>query len=292
MKIKISTLIIMLSSIMSTAALAQDAALPQVPTVDAEPVLMRDGAVAGHESLHRGLSAGQLEIGQESAWTILQPSSFHVMFAHSLGNVLRWTGLDVLDAQGQLSPLGALHSQVVDGCERWFGLMTTGTSTRYRVSSRFGKRFHPILKKWKLHNGIDYAAPTGTPVHAAASGVIKSAGWAGPGGKVVVIAHDDGYMTGYAHLHTISKKITPGQKVRVGEVIGAVGTTGRSTGPHLHFTVRKDGVYVDPLAAKGFAYNAPLRRISDFELAYRKEIRPVLLSLLKPPAQPVTTASR
>jgi murein DD-endopeptidase MepM/ murein hydrolase activator NlpD len=281
----------MLSCLISTAALAQDtSALPQL---HGEPVLMRDGAVAGHEALHGQLSAGKLELGQDedeelSGWALLQPSAFQTMFARSLGSALRWTGLDALDAEGNLSPVSALHAQVVAGCERWFGMGKP--SVRMRISSRFGMRFHPILKKWKLHGGVDFAAPTGTPVHAAADGVIKSAGWAGPAGKMILIKHDGGRITGYAHLSKIMPGMTPGARVTSYDVIGQVGTTGRSTGPHLHFTLREDGKLVDPLKS-AFSFEAPIRSASDFEVAYRKEIKPILISLLTP-ASPSLTANR
>lgn len=269
----------------SCLVLSSTASAQQPPAaLEVEPTLMRDGATAGHEAMHRGLSAGQLDVSipqqDDSLWSWLQPGAFQLAFASLPGTLLRWGGLDALDAGGNIAPLSVLHTQIVDGCERWFGLVArAGTPARMRVSSKFGMRFHPILKKWKLHNGVDFASPTGTPVYAAASGVVLSAGLAGPAGKLVVIKHADGYVTGYAHLHKIMPGVTPGATVSSSDVIGQVGTTGRSTGPHLHFTLRKDGKYIDPLKAD-FKYKHPIQRASELDVAYRKEIRPILVAWL------------
>jgi murein DD-endopeptidase MepM/ murein hydrolase activator NlpD len=108
-----------------------------------------------------------------------------------------------------------------------------------RLSSKPGMRRHPILKKKKFHAGWDYAAPTGTPVKAAAKGKVTHAGNAGGYGKLIKIAHAEGYETRYAHLSKILVKTT--QQVEAGKHIGNVGSTGRSTGPHLHFEKRLNG---------------------------------------------------
>ena len=120
---------------------------------------------------------------------------------------------------------------------------------RYRrISSHFTKRrFHPILKKWQAHLGIDYAARSGTPIVAAYSGRIIHSGWMGGYGKVVKIRHIDGYETRYAHMKSIRRGIRRGTYVKKGKVIGYVGSTGRSTGPHLHFELRKHGRAINPL---------------------------------------------
>ena len=115
------------------------------------------------------------------------------------------------------------------------------------VSSRFGPRKHPILKTVRDHLGIDWAAPTGTPVHAAADGTIKHAGDGMGYGNLIVIKHANGIETRYAHLDAFAPRGKTGGTVRAGDLIGFVGTTGRSTGPHLHFEVRVDGTPVDPM---------------------------------------------
>jgi murein DD-endopeptidase MepM/ murein hydrolase activator NlpD len=115
-----------------------------------------------------------------------------------------------------------------------------------RISSRFSyRRFHPILKKVRPHLGIDYAAPRGTPVSAAADGVVILAGWSGGYGKTVRIRHANGFQTLYGHLSKIF--VRRGQRVSQGTRIGAVGSTGLSTGPHLDYRMTRNGVFVNPL---------------------------------------------
>ena len=106
-----------------------------------------------------------------------------------------------------------------------------------RLSSSFGLRKHPILGYNKLHQGTDFAAPKGTPVMASGSGTIEMASWNGAYGKYVRIRHNSTYKTAYAHLSRFGKKIRRGAKVQQGQIIGYVGNTGRSTGPHLHYEV-------------------------------------------------------
>jgi len=113
-----------------------------------------------------------------------------------------------------------------------------------RITSHFGWRRHPIFRVRKFHTGIDLAGPHGTPVKAADSGNVIHAGWYGGYGKVVIISHGDGISTLYAHLSSI--KVKTGANVDKGEVIGNEGSTGYSTGPHLHFEVRVKGKPVDP----------------------------------------------
>ena len=119
-----------------------------------------------------------------------------------------------------------------------------------RISSRYGWRKHPILKRRILHSGVDYAAPAGSRIYASGDGVIKRAQWAGGYGKYVVIRHNSEFSTGYAHMSNFARGIKPGVRVKQGQVIGYVGSTGRSTGPHLHFEIIKNGKKIDPLKVK------------------------------------------
>jgi murein DD-endopeptidase MepM/ murein hydrolase activator NlpD len=115
-----------------------------------------------------------------------------------------------------------------------------------RISSRFSRsRLHPILKIRRPHLGVDYAAPSGTPVVASADGVVTRAGWRGGLGRAVQIRHANGYETLYGHLSRIL--VHRGQRVSQGQRIGAVGQTGLATGPHLDYRMRRDGRFVDPL---------------------------------------------
>lgn len=117
-----------------------------------------------------------------------------------------------------------------------------------RITSRFSLgRFHPILKTWRAHNGVDYGAPQGTPVMATASGRVVSAGGKGGYGNAVVLKHGGSYSTLYAHLSRFSSKIRAGAYVEQGQIIGYVGRTGLATGPHLHYEFQVDGVHRNPL---------------------------------------------
>jgi murein DD-endopeptidase MepM/ murein hydrolase activator NlpD len=115
-----------------------------------------------------------------------------------------------------------------------------------RITSRFSRaRMHPILGVARPHLGVDYGAPVGTPVRAAADGLVTSAGWSGGYGKVVRIRHGRGFETLYGHLARIA--VRPGQRIGQGALIGNVGSTGLSTGPHLDYRILKDGTFVNPL---------------------------------------------
>ena len=119
-----------------------------------------------------------------------------------------------------------------------------------RMSSGFGMRFHPVLRYSRMHQGVDFAAATGTPILASAPGTIVFAGWGGGYGNVVVIDHGKGMRTRYAHMHRIA--VRNGQRVEQGQNIGQVGSTGLSTGPHLHYEVWQNGKPVNPNSVKLF----------------------------------------
>jgi len=120
-----------------------------------------------------------------------------------------------------------------------------------RISSRFSAgRKHPILNKIRAHKGVDYAAPRGTPIKAAGDGRIELAGRRGGYGNTVIIAHGNSYKTLYGHMQGFAKGIKNGSSVKQGQIIGYIGTTGLSTGPHLHYEFQVNGVHVDPLSQK------------------------------------------
>ena len=119
-----------------------------------------------------------------------------------------------------------------------------------RISSRFGYRKHPIFGTYKLHTGVDLSAPHGTPIYAAGDGIVEKAQWVSGYGRFVLLKHVNGYETGYGHMTRIAKGIEPGVRVRQGQTIGYVGSTGVSTGNHLHYEIRINGRYVDPLSVK------------------------------------------
>jgi len=176
---------------------------------------------------------------------------------------------EVLSAPGRADRLGDIHAVrlvngsrawtvfryvLPDGVESWY--REDGTSLRKpflrsplefsRVTSGFNpRRFHPILKRPRPHNGTDFGAPTGTPVRVVADGKVVRSGRAGGHGLFVKVEHDGGYATSYSHLSRIGVKA--GARVRQGQVIGAVGATGLATGPHLHYQMWKNGRFVDPM---------------------------------------------
>jgi murein DD-endopeptidase MepM/ murein hydrolase activator NlpD len=123
-----------------------------------------------------------------------------------------------------------------------------GLPVHGRLTSPFGQRFHPILGYVRFHKGVDLAASAGTPIVAAADGRVLSAGWHGGYGEQVEIAHAGGFETSYGHMSRIAARA--GEIVRKGEVIGYVGSTGLSTGPHLHFEVTRNGRPLNPMSAR------------------------------------------
>lgn len=135
-----------------------------------------------------------------------------------------------------------------------------------RISSGFSKRrWHPVLKRWRSHKGVDYAAPTGTPIRAAGKGSVSFAGRQRGYGKVVYLKHGDRYTTVYGHMSKFAKGLEKGDTVKQGQVIGYVGKTGLATGPHLHYEFRVDGKHVDPLSHKlPTAMPLPKQYMADF----------------------------
>lgn len=119
-----------------------------------------------------------------------------------------------------------------------------------RISSPFGKRFHPILKKYKIHWGVDYAAATGTPVYAGGDGVVQVVKYNGSYGNYIKIRHNSEFSTAYGHMSRFANGIRPGVRVTQGQIIAYVGSTGRSTGPHLHYEVIQNGRRVNPRTIK------------------------------------------
>ncbi len=158
-----------------------------------------------------------------------------------------------------------------------------------RISSGFGMRVHPVLGFSKKHLGVDLAAPRGTPIWAPGDGTVIFAGRKGISGNLIVIRHANGYETIFAHLHTIAKGVRKGARVDQKQVIGTVGSTGRSTGPHLHYGMKKTGNHVNPFSQK-FPPADPVPKAE--QSGYKKTIAPMLkrLNEISVPPDP-TTAS-
>ncbi|HJU76669.1 MAG TPA: M23 family metallopeptidase, partial [Sphingomicrobium sp.] len=150
-----------------------------------------------------------------------------------------------------------------DGKAQWFEASGVGKPSGMfqrpvpgTVTSNFGSRRHPILGYTRMHKGMDFRAGYGTPILAASDGRIARAGWAGGYGRQVMINHAQGYATSYSHMSRIA--IQPGQYVRRGQLIGYVGSTGLSTGPHLHYELHKNGRAINPSSVR-YASQALLR---------------------------------
>jgi murein DD-endopeptidase MepM/ murein hydrolase activator NlpD len=118
------------------------------------------------------------------------------------------------------------------------------------MRSGFGLRRHPILGYVKMHTGVDWAAASGTPIYAAGNGVVEKEGWESGYGKFILIRHHNGYETAYGHMSAYASGVNEGDTVRQGQVIGFIGSTGLSTGSHLHFEIRINGRFVDPMRVK------------------------------------------
>jgi murein DD-endopeptidase MepM/ murein hydrolase activator NlpD len=156
-----------------------------------------------------------------------------------------------------------------------------------KFRSGFGGRRHPVLGITRMHTGVDWAAPRGTPIIAAGSGVVEKAGWAGGYGRQTILRHANGYETSYNHQSAFAKGITPGARVRQGQIIGYVGSTGLSTGDHLHYELIVNGTKVDPMRVR-----LPVGRVlkgKDLELF--KAERERIDSLLKDEQSPLKVAS-
>jgi murein DD-endopeptidase MepM/ murein hydrolase activator NlpD len=143
-----------------------------------------------------------------------------------------------------------------------------------RITSMFSrKRFHPVLKQYRPHYGVDYGAPVGTPVQVTANGTVTFSGWDRGGGKVVKVKHGGGYMTAYLHLSRFAPGIRPGAKVRQGDIIAYTGATGLASGPHLDYRVKHGEQWIDPLTLKSVRDEPiPSHKLASFR-AYRDELR-------------------
>ena len=159
-----------------------------------------------------------------------------------------------------------------------------------RMTSGFGMRRHPLLGYSKMHTGIDFGVPYGTPIRAAASGTIEIAGRHGAYGNTVKIGHNGKFETLYAHMSRIAKGVRSGARVNQGQVIGYVGSTGRSTGPHLHYEVRVNDRPVNPNRIK----SAGGKQLAGRDMAKFKQLKNRVAEMMKsaPSATQVASASK
>jgi murein DD-endopeptidase MepM/ murein hydrolase activator NlpD len=184
--------------------------------------------------------------------------SFRLIFEEYTrdGNFVKYGDILAAEYSSGKHASQAVIYQTPDGRKDWYE--PSGKSVRKaflksplnyrRISSYFSyARYHPILKIYRPHYGVDYAAPTGTPVVASADGVVTYAGWRGGLGKAVEIRHANGFVTSYGHLSGIARGIRSGARVKQKDLIGYVGSTGLATGPHLDYRIKVNGRFVNPL---------------------------------------------
>jgi murein DD-endopeptidase MepM/ murein hydrolase activator NlpD len=158
-----------------------------------------------------------------------------------------------------------------------------------KITSKFGRRNHPILGYTKMHKGIDFGVPTGTPIQAAGDGTVEIAGFNGSYGNYVRLRHASGYATAYAHMSRIAQGMHSGRKVRQGQIIGFVGSTGRSTGAHLHYEVLVGNKQINPLSVKMPTSTKLAGRDLDRFKATKRDVDVLLAKI--PPSMRMTVAS-
>jgi murein DD-endopeptidase MepM/ murein hydrolase activator NlpD len=258
------------SAVVPKRAMAEPAAPPPPrPAADSGPIRIRGrvgdglywslraaGASPQVAAQYLAALATQIDVGEVG----LGDSFDLVLGSHGTNGALLYAGIDrVAGSDLQLVRWSANgRSEWVDAAnaERPAAPVSTGFMAPVAgpITSGFGYRYHPILHFTRFHAGIDFGAGWGSPIVAAADGQVVAAGWAGGYGREVQIAHGGGLTTVYGHMSGIVA--SPGSFVRQGQLIGYVGSSGLSTGPHLHYEVRKDGVPVNPLGVR-FAVAAP-----------------------------------
>jgi murein DD-endopeptidase MepM/ murein hydrolase activator NlpD len=216
----------------------------------------------------------------------------------SKGRLLRYG--EVLAAEYRGEAVGTkrvFRWQLPDG--EWSYFQEDGTSARKaflksplkfaHVTSRFGMRFHPVLEYLKAHQGVDYAAAIGTPVWSVADGTVTLAGNTGAGGNTVCVRHRNGFETCYLHLSSYGAGVRTGTRVAQKQVIGYSGNTGRTTGPHLHFAMKRNGGFVNPLNQK-FPRSEPVP--ASLLARFRETVSPIAASLDAPSLATVTRPGR
>lgn len=191
--------------------------------------------------------------------TIRYGDTFDIVFeryTNRAGDVIRTGRILYMTFEGRGRPLEYFRFEAPDGDIGYYTgegesaarLLMKMPINGARISSGFGMRFHPIRRTNRPHNGTDFAAPTGTPIYAAGNGTIERADWFGSFGNYIRIRHANGYQTVYAHLNGFARGIRAGTRVTQGQTIGYVGTTGASTGPHLHYEVHLNGRPLNPMS--------------------------------------------
>lgn len=223
------------------------------------------------------------------AWSVnffkIQPEdAFGVIFNERYVNDTTYVGIESVEGsffihKGKTHYAFPFKRDSLGGSEEYFDHEANALKSMFlkaplkfsRISSKFSpRRFHPVQKTWKAHNGTDYAAPHGTPIMTTANGVVEQTGYTSGNGNFVKVKHDGTYSTQYLHMSRIAVK--KGQRVTQGETIGYVGSTGLATGPHVCYRFWKNGVQVDPLQ-QNFKNSTPLEE--KYKERYFNQINPV-----------------
>jgi len=203
-------------------------------------------AMEGGQSFRQALAANQERCNENEVKKIHSSNQNQLIMAKLLFSVLMLASL----ALGAISLFQA-HEPQADAVELQGAAQIEPpsicplSSSNFKLSSTYGLSVHPLTKKERMHKGVDWKAPLGTPIQSAGDGVVLEAGQKGNYGNCIIIVHDEIYQTLYAHLQKIDVKV--GDRVTLGQQIGSVGTTGMSTGPHLHYEVIRNGVKVNPV---------------------------------------------
>ena len=223
------------------------------------------------------------------AWSVnffkIQPEdAFGVIFNERYVNDTIYVGIESVEGsffihKGQKHYAFSFKRDTLGGSEEYFDHEANALKSMFlkaplkfsRITSKFSpRRFHPVQKTWKAHNGTDYAAPHGTPIMTTANGVVEQTGYTSGNGNFVKVKHDGTYSTQYLHMSRIAVK--KGQRVTQGETIGYVGSTGLATGPHVCYRFWKNGVQVDPLK-QDFKNSEPLE--DSYKPRYFSQITPI-----------------
>ena len=225
-QIAIMCAIVLNGSVLCGVGAAQDLALADTADHPAVPVASRVDAASSAAPVHVEAPRARVQIGFNTV-------AGAPRYAQRSG------------ADGTATTVRFVATRASAGTGSYGGLPTGLPVTGARLTSAYGTRVHPISGHAASHHGVDLAVPSGTPVVATSDGVVEIASWWGGYGLMVALDHGGGSETRYAHLSSLA--VRPGESVSRGQVIGRSGSTGNSTGPHLHYEVRQDGRSIDPL---------------------------------------------
>jgi murein DD-endopeptidase MepM/ murein hydrolase activator NlpD len=231
-------------------------------TIDREASSISESLERAGERLDLALAMADIFSGEIDFNSGLQPGdSYRLIVEKSVrddGVFVGYGPVEAAEFANDGRTLTAMRFTLDDGKSGYFDtegrslkrfFLKTPLKFEPRITSRFSRsRMHPVLRYARAHNGVDYGAPTGAPVVAVSNGVVTLAGWTNGGGKTVRVKHSSGYESEYMHLSVIQPGVRLGTRVGQGELVGFVGQTGLASGPHLHYGLRRDGKYVNPIS--------------------------------------------